>query len=89
MERTVALASGRESPAGGNHRFRPVIDRLDDFGVVDPAQVSGRDREVGMPELSLDHDQRDPLAGQLDSVRMAQLVVVPTSAQAPLSRPDR
>jgi hypothetical protein len=27
---------------------------VDDFGVIDPAQVSRRDPEVGMPELSLD-----------------------------------
>ncbi len=42
-----------------------------------------------MPELSLDHDQRDSLAGHLDRVRMPKLVVVPTSAQTPLSRPVR
>ena len=27
-----------------------------------------------MPELSLDHDQRDPLAGHLDRMRMPELV---------------
>ena len=27
-----------------------------------------------MPELSLDHDQRDPLAGHLDRVRVAELM---------------
>jgi hypothetical protein len=50
------------------------MDRLDDLGVVDPAQVSGCDREVSMPELPLDHDQRDPLARHLDGMRMPQLV---------------
>jgi len=63
------------------------MDGLDDFRVVDPAQISGRDREIGVPELSLDHDQRDPLPGHLDRVRVPQLVLVPTSAQTPLSRP--
>ena len=42
-----------------------------------------------MPEFALDQRQRDPLVQQLDRVRMAQLVLVPTSAQAPLSRPAR
>ncbi len=27
-----------------------------------------------MPELALDHKQRDPLAGQLDRMRVAQLM---------------
>jgi hypothetical protein len=79
----------REPSARGNHRLGPVVDGLDDLDAVDPAQISGRDREVGMPELSLDHDQRDSLAGHLDRVRMPELVLVPTSAQAPLSRPAR
>jgi hypothetical protein len=41
------------------------VDGSDDLGVVDRAQVPGRDRWVGMPELSLDDEQRDPVAGQL------------------------
>jgi hypothetical protein len=36
------------------------MDRIDDLGVVDPAQVRGRDAEVCMPELSLYDEQRDP-----------------------------
>ena len=62
----------RESSACGNHRFGTVVDGLDDLGVVDPAQISGRDREVGMSELSLDHDQRDPLARHPDRMRMPE-----------------
>ena len=50
------------------------MDGLDDFGVVDPAQIRGPDREVGMPELALDHEQRDPFAGHLDGVRVPELV---------------
>ena len=42
-----------------------------------------------MPELALYQRQRDPLAQQLDGVRVAELVIVPTSAQALLSRADR
>jgi hypothetical protein len=38
------------------------VDSGDDLGVVDPAQLPGADREVSMPELPLDHEQRDPLA---------------------------
>jgi hypothetical protein len=44
---------------------------------------------VGVPELALDDNQRDALVGHLDRVRVAELMLVPTSAQAPLSRPDR
>jgi hypothetical protein len=44
---------------------------------------------MGMPELALDDHHRDPLMRHLHSVGMPQLVLVPTSAQAPLSRPAR
>jgi hypothetical protein len=50
------------------------VDGVDDFGVIDPAQVSRRDPEVGMPELALDDQQRNPFTRHLDRVRMAQLV---------------
>ena len=42
-----------------------------------------------MTELALDHQQRDALTGHLDRVRVAQLMLVPTSAQASLGRPGR
>ena len=42
-----------------------------------------------MPELALDQRQRDPFVQQLNGVRVAELVLVPTSAQAPLSRHGR
>jgi hypothetical protein len=61
-------------PTGGNHRFGSLIDGLDDLGVVDSAEVSGCDREIGMAELALDHDQRDPLARHLNRVRVPQLM---------------
>jgi hypothetical protein len=61
-------------PTGENHRFGSLVDGLDDLGVVDSAEVSGRDREAGVAELPLDHDQRDPLARHLYGMRVPQLV---------------
>jgi hypothetical protein len=55
-------ASGEELPTGGDHRFGPLTHGLDNLGVVDPAEVARGDRKVRMPELALDHEQRDPLA---------------------------
>jgi hypothetical protein len=80
-------ALARQCSADWNHRFRALVDGLDDLRAVDCAQISGCDREIGVPELSLDHDQREPLAGHLDGVRVPQLVLVPTSAQASICRP--
>jgi len=54
-----------------------------------PVPTLRGDAEVGVPELALDDNQRDALVGHLDRVRVAELMLVPTSAQAPLSRPDR
>lgn len=42
-----------------------------------------------MAQLPLDHDEWHALASHLDSVRMPELVLVPTSAQASLSRLGR
>ena len=80
-------AAGCERRAGGNHRGRPFMDRVDDLGVVDPTQVGRGDPEVCMPELALYDKQRDPLTGHLDGVSVPELMLVPTSAQTPLCRP--
>lgn len=80
---------GLEAAGGGDHRRGPLVDGFDDPGVVDPAQIRGGDPEMGMPELALDDEQWDTLAGHFDRVRMPQLVVVPTSAQTSICRPDR
>src|SRR5450755_1122704 len=40
-----------------------------------------------MPKLTLDHRQRHPLTGELDSMRMPQLVVVPTSVGTTIITP--
>jgi hypothetical protein len=71
---TPASAARSAVRVGGDHRCGSVMDGGDDLGVVDPAQVAGGDGEVGMPELSLDHEQRDPLARHLHRVRVSKLV---------------
>jgi hypothetical protein len=50
------------------------VDSVDDLGVVDTAQVHGRDRQIGMSELALNDQQRDALARHLNGVRVAQLM---------------
>ena len=46
------MSAARGDPqVGGDHRSGPFVDSGDDLGVVDPAQIPGRDRQVGMPEL--------------------------------------
>jgi hypothetical protein len=47
---------------------------VDDLGVVDSAQVGGRYAEIGVSELSLDHDERNAFAGHLDGVSVPQLM---------------
>lgn len=57
LARVSGSTTRRGSRVGGDHRCRAFVDGGDDLGAVDPAQVSGRDSQVGMPELSLDHEQ--------------------------------
>jgi hypothetical protein len=64
----------QELPSGGDHRFARLLGGLDDLGVIDATQVFGCVREVGVPGLSLDHDQRDSRVWHLDSVRVPGLV---------------
>ena len=45
--------------------------------------------EVGVAELALDDVERHAFTGELDGVGVAQLMLVPTSAQASLGRPER
>jgi hypothetical protein len=49
------------------------VDGVDDFGVVDPAQVGGGDPEVGVAELAL-YDYRHTFSGHLDGVGVTELV---------------
>ena len=64
------------------------MDGVDDLGVIDPLEINRGDPEVRVPELALNDDQRHTLVRHLHGVRVAELVVVPTSAQPPLCRPD-
>jgi hypothetical protein len=50
------------------------MDGADHLGVVDSLQIHGCDAEVGVAELALDDVERDALAGELERVRVAQLV---------------
>jgi hypothetical protein len=57
-----------------DHRRGPLVDGVHDLGVVDAAQVHGRDPEVGMPQLPLYDHQRDALTRHLDRMRMPELM---------------
>lgn len=50
------------------------MDGVDDLSVVDPTQIHRGDAEIGMPQLALDDQQRDPLARHLNRVSVAQLM---------------
>jgi hypothetical protein len=53
---------------------RSLVDGVHDFGVIDAAQIQGGDRQVGVTELPLDHEQWNALAGHLDRVCVPELV---------------
>jgi hypothetical protein len=57
-----------------DHRRWPLKHSVDDLGVVDPAEIDRCNREVGVPELALDDQQRDALARHLDGMSVAELV---------------
>ena len=72
---TCGVLAPRSCPfRGWDHRRGPLVNAVDDFGVVDAAEVERGDRQVGVHELALDHEQRYALAGHLDRMRVAQLV---------------
>jgi hypothetical protein len=50
------------------------VNGLDDLAGVDGLEVDAGDAKVGVPELSLDDDERDALVRHLDRVRVQQLV---------------
>jgi hypothetical protein len=66
----IAWRGGEETLRGDRRRWT-FVDSVDDLGVVDPTQVHGGDREVGVSELTLDHEQRDALAGHLHRMGVA------------------
>jgi hypothetical protein len=65
------------------------VDGADDLAAIDALEVDARDAEVGVSELALNDDKRDSFVRHFNRVSVPELVVVPTSAQAPLSRPAR
>ena len=73
----------------------PGVDGGDDLLGVDALQVDDGGAEVGVAELALDNVQRNALAGELDGVRVAQLMRREAAAHARLGRepmelePDR
>ena len=79
--------SSFERCAGGHHRRSAGVDGVDDLARIDPLQVGAGGPQVRMPELALDDVDRHTFPCELDSVPMPQLVLAPTSAQAPLGRP--
>jgi hypothetical protein len=76
MYRLRARRSAREPERvrGRDHGRWTLVDGVDDLEVVDPAQVRRGDPEIGVPQLPLDHQERDTLAGHLDRVGVPELV---------------
>ena len=68
------LARCSESVGGWDHGRGSLVDGVDDFGVVDAAEVDRGDAEVGVPELALDDDQGDAFSRHLDGVGVTELV---------------
>ena len=58
----VGSGGGPQPVAGWDHGCGALVDGVDDLGVVDPAQIHGGDREVGVAELALDDKQRHAFA---------------------------
>jgi hypothetical protein len=50
------------------------VNGVHDLGVIDPAQVDRGDREVGVPELTLDDEQRHAFARHLHSMSVSELM---------------
>jgi len=85
----AGLPTGAQTGSGRDHRRSSRVHGIDDLRVIDPLEIDRGHPEMGMPELSLDNDQRHALVGHLDRARMPELILAPTSAQAPLGRSAR
>jgi hypothetical protein len=66
-----SLAPQLESGVGGDRRRWPSVDGADDFAAVDALEVDAGDPEVGVPELALDHDERNALVRHFDCVSVS------------------
>jgi hypothetical protein len=58
------------------------VNGVDDLAAVDALQVHGRDAEVAVTELALDHDERDAFTGHFDRVSVTELVWCKATAHA-------
>jgi hypothetical protein len=67
-------ASEPERCADWDHRRSAGVDGVDDLGVVDALEVDRGDPEVAVAELALDDGQLDALVGNLDGMRVTQLM---------------
>src|SRR5579859_3851520 len=63
-----------ESSARWEYRGRTAVDGVGDLAAVNYFEVDAGDAEVRVPELALDDDERNALAGHLDGVRVSQLM---------------
>ena len=63
-----------QAVVGRDHGRWAFVDGVNDLGVVDPAEVAGGDCQIGVSELSLNHDQRDSLSRHLDRMGVTQLM---------------
>lgn len=63
-----------EAPRSRNHGRRARMHGVDDFGVVYALQVDRSDPEIGVSQLALDYNQRNPLPRHLDRMGMSKLV---------------
>jgi hypothetical protein len=50
------------------------VDGADDLAAIDALEADARDSEVGVPELPLDHDERDTFMRHLNRMGMPQLM---------------
>jgi hypothetical protein len=80
----LAVGSLESQPGGGgHHRGASRVDGGGDLLGVDALQVDGGRAEVGVAELALEHVERHALAGELDGMRVAQLVRREPAPDAP------
>ena len=70
----ACIAQGEESVGCRDHRCGPLVDGVDDLGVVDSAQIRRDDPKVCVPELALDDNEGNAFARHLDGVRVTELM---------------
>jgi hypothetical protein len=55
VDRPAGSAPELDRRGRRDHWRRPLVNGVDDLGVIDPAEVRRGDPEIGVPELALDH----------------------------------